>query len=192
MTKKPDFYDEGNELYEHFRFVVDKGQALLRIDKYLMNRIENASRNKIQNAAKAGNILVNNKPVKPNYRVKPDDIISIVLAYPPKEIEIIPQDIPLNILYEDEDILIVNKEAGMVVHPGYGNWDGTLVNALLYHLQNFSYKKSPDEQVFLVHRIDKNTSGILLVAKNELAQAKLAKEFFDHTVERKYVALVWG
>jgi 23S rRNA pseudouridine1911/1915/1917 synthase len=135
MTNKPDFYDEGNELYEHFRFVVDKGQALLRIDKYLMNRIENASRNKIQNAAKAGNILVNNKPVKPNYKVKPDDIISIVLAYPPKEIEIIPQDIPLNIFYEDEDILIVNKEAGMVVHPGYGNWDGTLVNALLYHLQ---------------------------------------------------------
>lgn len=192
MTEKPDFYDEGNELYEHFRFVVDKGQALLRIDKYLMNRIENASRNKIQNAAKAGNILVNNKPVKPNYKVKPDDIISIVLAYPPKEIEIIPQDIPLNILYEDEDILIVNKEAGMVVHPGYGNWDGTLANALLYHLQNFSHKKSPDEQVFLAHRIDKNTSGILLVAKNELAQAKLAKEFSDHTVERKYVALVWG
>ncbi|MCK4637834.1 MAG: RluA family pseudouridine synthase [Bacteroidales bacterium] len=192
MTEKPDFYDEGNELYEHFRFVVDKGQALLRIDKYLMNRIESASRNKIQNAAKAGNILVNNKPVKPNYKVKPDDIISIVLAYPPKEIEIIPQDIPLNILYEDEDILIVNKEAGMVIHPGYGNWDGTLVNALLYHLQNFSHKKSPDEQVFLVHRIDKNTSGILLAAKNELAQAKLAKEFFDHTVERKYVALVWG
>ncbi len=192
MTKKPDFYDEGNELYEHFRFVVDKGQALLRIDKYLMNRIESASRNKIQNAAKAGNILVNNKPIKPNYKVKPDDIISIVLTYPPKEIEIIPQDIPLNILYEDEDILIVNKEAGMVVHPGYGNWDGTLVNALLYHLQNFSNKKSHDEQVFLVHRIDKNTSGILLVAKNELAQAKLAKEFFDHTVERKYIALVWG
>ncbi len=192
MTKKPDFYDEGNELYEHFRFVVDKGQALLRIDKYLMNRIESASRNKIQNAAKAGNILVNNKPVKPNYKVKPDDIISIVLTYPPKEIEIIPQDIPLNILYEDEDILIVNKEAGMVVHPGYGNWDGTLVNALLYHLQNFSNKKSHDEQVFLIHRIDKNTSGILLVAKNELAQAKLAKEFFDHTVERKYIALVWG
>ncbi len=192
MTKKPDFYDEGNELYEHFRFVVDKGQALLRIDKYLMNRIESASRNKIQNAAKAGNILVNNKPIKPNYKVKPDDIISIVLTYPPKEIEIIPQDIPLNILYEDEDILIVNKEAGMVVHPGYGNWDGTLVNALLYHLQNFSNKKSHDEQVFLIHRIDKNTSGILLVAKNELAQAKLAKEFFDHTVERKYIALVWG
>jgi 23S rRNA pseudouridine1911/1915/1917 synthase len=192
MIDKPDFYDEGNELYEHFRFVVDKGQALLRIDKYLMNRIESASRNKIQNAAKAGNILVNNKPVKPNYKVKPDNIISIVLAYPPKEIEIIPQDIPLNILYEDEDILIVNKEAGMVVHPGYGNWDGTLVNALLYHLQNLSFKKSHDEQVFLAHRIDKNTSGILLVAKNELVQAKLAKEFFDHTVERKYVALVWG
>lgn len=192
MTEKPDFYDEGNELYEHFRFVVDKGQALLRIDKYLMNRIESASRNKIQNAAKAGNILVNNKPVKPNYKVKPDNIISIVLAYPPKEIEIIPQDIPLNIFYEDEDILIVNKEAGMVVHPGYGNWDGTLVNALLYHLQNLSFKKSDNEQVFLAHRIDKNTSGILLVAKNELVQAKLAKEFFDHTVERKYVALVWG
>ena len=192
MTDKPDLYDEGNELYEHFRFVVDKGQALLRIDKYLMNRIENASRNKIQNAAKAGNILVNNKPVKPNYKVKPDDIISIVLAYPPKEIEIIPQDIPLNILYEDEDILIVNKEAGMVVHPGHVNWDGTLVNALLFYLQNLSLKKSSDEQVFLAHRIDKNTSGILLVAKNELTQAKLAKQFFDHTVERKYIALVWG
>ena len=192
MTDKPDLYDEGNELYEHFRFVVDKGQALLRIDKYLMNRIESASRNKIQNAAKAGNILVNNKPVKPNYKVKPDDIISIVLAYPPKEIEIIPQDIPLNILYEDEDILIVNKEAVMVVHPGHGNWDGTLVNALLYYLQNLSLKKSSDEQVFLAHRIDKNTSGILLVAKNELTQAKLAKQFFDHTVERKYIALVWG
>jgi len=192
MTKKPDLYDEGNELYEHFRFVVDKGQTLLRIDKYLMNRIESASRNKIQNAAKAGNILVNNKPVKPNYKVKPDDIISIVLAYPPKEIEIIPQDIPLNIFHEDEDILIINKEAGMVVHPGHGNLDGTLVNALLYHLQNLSLKKSSDEQVFLAHRIDKNTSGILLVAKNELAQAKLAKQFFDHTVERKYIALVWG
>jgi 23S rRNA pseudouridine1911/1915/1917 synthase len=183
---------ETNELFEHYRFEVDKGQSQFRIDKFLMLRIENASRNKIQIAAKAGNILVNDKAVKQNYKVKPLDVISIVLAYPPREIEIIPQDIPLNIVYEDEDIMLVNKEAGMVVHPGVSNYDGTLINALTYYVQHKSPYKSVDHQPHLVHRIDKDTSGILLVAKNELAQTRLAKNFFDHTIDRKYYALVWG
>lgn len=184
--------EEINELFEHFRFEVAKGQTQLRIDKYLMLRIENASRNKIQNAAKAGNILVNDKVIKQNYKVKPFDIISIVLAYPPRELKIIPQDIPVNIIYEDEYILLVNKNPGMVVHPGVSNYDGTLVNALTYYLQQKSPFKNEDTKPHLVHRIDKNTSGILLVAKNELVQALLAKKFFDHTIHRKYQALVWG
>ena len=184
--------EDNNELFEHYRFEIDKGQSLLRIDKFLMLRIENASRNKIQIAAKAGNILVNNTEVKQNYRVKPLDVISIVLAYPPREIEIIPQDIPLNIVYEDEDIMLVNKEAGMVVHPGVSNYDGTLINALTYYIQHKSPFKKAVNQPHLVHRIDKDTSGILLVAKNELAQTRLAKNFFDHTIDRKYHALVWG
>lgn len=184
--------EENNDLFEHYRFEVDKGQGQLRIDKFLMLRIENASRNKIQNAAKAGNILVNDTPVKSNYKVKPLDIISIVLAFPPREIEIIPQDIPLNIIYEDEDIMLVNKEAGMVVHPGVSNYDGTLINALLFYVQHKSPFKVEEHQPHLVHRIDKDTSGILLIAKNELAQTRLAKNFFDHTIDRKYHALVWG
>ncbi|MBE9491758.1 MAG: RluA family pseudouridine synthase [Bacteroidetes bacterium] len=182
--------EEENELYEHYRFEVDKGQSLLRIDKFLIFHVENVSRNKIQNAAKAGNILVNEKAVKPNYRVRPGDIITIVLAYPPREIEISPENIPLDILYEDEDILVVNKPAGMVVHPAFGNYTGTLVNALTYYLR----QKPGMEDAFplLVHRIDKDTSGILLVAKNELSQTKLARFFYDHIIDRKYVALVWG
>lgn len=184
--------EESNDLYEHYNFVVDKGQTPIRIDKFLMDRIMNASRNKIQNAAKADNILVNDKPIKSNYKVRPNDIISIVLAYPPREVEIIPQNIALDIVYEDDDILLLNKEAGMVVHPGFGNYDGTLVNALTYYLRNNSPNKSSDANPYLVHRIDKNTTGILLVAKNEIAQTKLAKEFFDHTIKRKYQALVWG
>ncbi len=184
--------EEINELFEHYRFEVDKGQGLLRIDKFLMQRIENASRNRIQNSAKAGNILVNNKAVKQNYKVKPLDVISIVLAYPPREIEIIPQDIPLNIVYEDEDIMLVNKESGMVVHPGVSNYDGTLINALTYYIEHKSPFKSESSQPHLVHRIDKDTSGILLIAKSELAQTRLAKNFFDHTIDRKYQALVWG
>ncbi|MDP4240802.1 MAG: RluA family pseudouridine synthase [Bacteroidota bacterium] len=179
--------EEVDELYEHFRIVVDKGQGLLRIDKFLMARIENASRNKIQNAAKAGNILVNDKPAKSNYRIKPLDVISIVMPHPLREIEIIPQDIPLDIVYEDHDIIVINKKAGMVVHPGYGNYTGTLVNALAWR-----FNDKPEVQPYLVHRIDKDTSGIILVAKTELAQTRLAKEFFDHTIDRKYVALVWG
>ncbi len=191
MTDQSEPIDESNELYEHFRFIVDKGQARLRIDKYLMAKIENASRNRIQNSAHAGNILVNNKIIQPNYLVKPNDIISIVLAYPPRDTEIYPENIPIQIVYEDSDILVVNKAPGMVVHPGHGNFTGTLQNALLYHLQN-TPGGFPEAKPYLVHRIDKDTSGILLVAKNELAQTRLAKQFFDHTIDRSYVALVWG
>ena len=183
--------EESTELYEHSRFVVDKGQSLLRIDKYLADKIENASRTRIQNAANAGSILVNEVVIKPNYRVKPGDVISIVLPHPPKDTEIYPEKIPVNILYEDADIIVVNKEAGMVVHPAHGNFTGTLQNALLYHFQE-SGTDEPDPRAYLVHRIDKDTSGILLVAKNEMAQIRLAKQFFEHTIDRKYVALVWG
>jgi len=191
MSEKQEIIEE-KELFEHYRFIADKGQSLLRIDKFLMNRIENASRTKIQNATKAGNILVNGKIVKSNYKVRPDDLISIVLPQPPREVEIIPQDIPINIFYEDEDIIVVNKEAGMVVHPGYNNYDGTLLNALFYHIQKSSTDKQSEKIPYLIHRIDKNTSGVLLVAKNELAQSKLAKQFFEHTIDRVYIALAWG
>lgn len=190
--ESPELLDDENvesELYEHHRIIADKGQGLLRIDKFLMSRLENASRNKIQQAAKAGNILVNDKPVKQNYRIKPLDVVSIVMTHPPRINEIIPQEISLDIRYEDEHLLIVNKEAGMVVHPGHGNWDGTLVNALLWHFQNTGHKEM---NPLLVHRIDKDTSGILLVAKTEEAQTRLAREFFYHTIDRTYNALVWG
>jgi 23S rRNA pseudouridine1911/1915/1917 synthase len=183
--------EESTGLYEHFRFVADKGQSLLRIDKYLADKIENASRTRIQNAANAGSILVNEVAIKPNYKVKPGDVISIVLPQPPRDTEIYPEKIPVNILYEEAEIIVVNKEAGMVVHPGHGNFTGTLQNALLYHFRE-SGKEEPDTKVYLVHRIDKDTSGILLVAKNEMAQIRLAKQFFEHTIDRKYVALVWG
>jgi len=180
-------HEENQELFEHHRIIVDKGQAPLRIDKFLFARIENASRNKIQMAAKEGLILVNEKAVKSNYKIKPSDIISVVMTHPPREIEIIAEKIPLNIVYEDKDILVVNKEPGMVVHPAYGNYSGTLVNALVYYL-----KDDQDSEPCLVHRIDKDTSGIMLVAKNEIAQTRLAKQFFDHSIQRRYVALVWG
>jgi len=185
-----DIQNEENDLYEHFRFIVDKGQALLRIDKFLLGKIPGISRNKIQNASHAGNILVNGKIVKPNYRVHPLDTISIVLAYPPRETEIIPEDIPLNIVYEDSELMVIHKPAGMVVHPAHGNYTGTLVNALAFYLdkQGLDLEKGP----FLVHRIDKDTSGLLLVAKNELSQTILARSFFEHKVNRKYLALVWG
>jgi len=176
------------ECFEHHRFNVDKGQALLRIDKWLMNRIEGATRNKIQNAAHAGMILVNETPMKPNYRVKPNDTIVIMLPDPPQEIEIIPQDIPLDVVYEDDDLIVVNKTPTMVVHPGYGNYTGTLLNALLFHFQ----QQKSDATPLMVHRIDKGTSGLLVVAKTETAQMGLAKQFYDRTTERKYEALVWG
>ena len=182
---------DDKELYEHYRIVVDPGQAALRVDKFLMSRIENVSRNKIQNAAKAGNILANGKVVKSNYKVKPADVVSVVMTNPPRITEIIAEDIPVDIVYEDNDILLVNKAAGMVVHPAYGNFTGTLLNALKFHLQEET-AKNKEIVPLLAHRIDKDTSGILLVGKNELIQAKLAKQFYDHTIERKYIALVWG
>jgi len=180
------------EVYEHYRFVSDNGQSLTRIDKFLTDRITNASRTKIQTAAEAGNILANGIAVKANYRVKPNDVITIVMAYPPREVEIIPQDIPIDIVYEDTDLLIVNKSAGMVVHPGHGNYDQTLVNALAFHFRNNPDYKVEDPRFGLVHRIDKDTSGLLVIAKNEYAKMFLAKQFFDKTTERVYNALVWG
>jgi len=185
-------YEEEQDLFEHHRFVVDKGQGALRIDKYLMSRLENSSRNKIQNAAIAGSILVNKSPVRSSYKVRPDDVISIVLTHPVREFEMLAEDIPLDIIYEDDDLIVVNKLAGMVVHPAYANFTGTLVNALLFHFQKTG--KGYDEKTgpYLVHRIDKNTSGVLLVAKSELAQTHLGKQFYDHSISRKYNALVWG
>jgi len=184
--------DPSTELYEHYRIEVDKGQSLLRIDKFLANRIQNASRSKIQSAADAGVILVNEKSVKSNYKIKPGDIISIVMPDPPRDFEIIPQNIPIQIIYEDDDSILVNKERGMVVHPGHGNYTGTLVNALVYHLKDLPLFQSGEIRPGLVHRIDKNTSGILVIAKNESALNRLAKQFFDHHIDRKYIALVWG
>ena len=184
--------NEQQDLFEHFRFSADPGQSLLRIDKFLNDRIENSSRTRIQNAANAGNILVNNNPVKPNYKVKPGDLIQVVLPNPPREIELIPENIPINIVYEDEDVLVVNKEPGMVVHPAYGNYTGTLVNALMWHFRDLPLFSTGEARPGLVHRLDKNTSGILVIAKNEFALNRLSKQFFDRTTDRKYNALVWG
>ena len=183
---------EEQDLFEHHRIVVDKGQSALRIDKFLMLRIENASRNKIQEAAHAGSILVNDKTVKPNYKVRPGDIISIVLTYPPEERELVAEDIPINIVYEDDQLLVVNKDAGMVVHPAYNNYTGTLVNALAFHFNKLPVNGRNKQEPGLVHRIDKNTSGLLLIAKTERAMTLLAKQFFNHTIHRRYFALVWG
>jgi 23S rRNA pseudouridine1911/1915/1917 synthase len=180
------------ELFEHYRFISEPGQSMIRLDKFLSSRIEKTSRTRIQNAANAGNILVNNKPVKPNYRVKPNDIVQVVLPNPPREIELIPENIPLNVVYEDDDVVVVNKNPGMVVHPAYGNYTGTLVNALMYHFRDIPMFQSGELRPGLVHRIDKNTSGILVIAKNELALNKLSRQFYDRTTGRKYVALVWG
>jgi len=180
------------ELHEHYRFTSDPGQSLIRIDRYLSDRMENTSRTRIQNAAGAGNILVNGKTVKPNYRVKPGDIIQIVLPNPPREIELIPADIPISIVYEDEDVIVVNKEAGMVVHPAYGNYRGTLVNALMWHFRDLPLFNTGELRPGLVHRIDKNTSGILVIAKNELALNRLSRQFYDRTTDRRYTAIVWG
>ncbi len=180
------------ELYEHHRIVVDKGQQVMRIDKYLVNRLENTSRSKIQGAAEAGNILVNEQAVKSNYKIKPEEVISIVLPHPPRDTEILPEDIPLNVVFEDEHILVINKNAGLVVHPGVGNYTGTLINALYHYFRDLPLFQTGNMRPGLVHRLDKNTSGILLIAKNELALNRLAKQFYDRTTSRKYLALVWG
>ncbi len=181
-----------DELYEHHRFVVDKGQAPLRVDKYLMNRLTGASRNKIQQACDAGCILVNGKETKPSYKVKPLDQVQVVLPEPVREFELVPENLPLNIVHEDEDVIILDKAAGMVVHPGVGNWTGTLMNALVYHFEHLPHFPDQLHRPGLVHRIDKNTSGLMVIARSERALVTLAKEFFERTIDRKYLALVWG
>ncbi|HWV70702.1 MAG TPA: RluA family pseudouridine synthase [Pseudosphingobacterium sp.] len=193
MAEDFDIDDNGEQdLYEHLRVVVDKGQTLLRIDKFLMHRVENASRNRIQNAVEAGNVLVNDKQIKASYKVKPGDVITVVLPQPPRDTEIYPENIPLNIPYEDDDLLIINKATGMVVHPGFNNYTGTLVNALVYHFSQLPQLPGNDGRPGLVHRIDKDTSGLLVIAKNEWTITHLAKQFYDHSIHRKYIALVWG
>lgn len=182
--------EESEALYEHFRFTVDKGQQLLRIDKFLADRIPKLSRHKIQLSADAGFIKVNNTPVKSNYRVKPKDEIVFYYLTPKREFELIPENIPLNIVFEDDDLIVVNKNPGMVVHPGHGNYKGTLVNALMYHFNDL--KDLHDVRPGLVHRIDKDTSGLLVVAKTEESMIALARQFFERTVNRTYYALVWG
>ena len=187
----PEVEEEGNDdLYEHFRFIADKGQQPLRVDKYLMNKIENVTRNKIQKAATDGNIYVNNTIVKSNYKVKAGDVVTVMFEHPPYEFLLVPENIPLDIVYEDDAVVVVNKPAGMVVHPGHGNYSGTLINALTYHFENLPNNSS--NRPGLIHRIDKDTSGLLVVAKTEEAMTHLAKQFFNKTTEREYVALVWG
>lgn len=188
--------DSGNEsdeeLYEHYRVVTDRKQEPLRIDKFLFNRIENISRTRIQSAAEAGCILVNQKPVKSNYKIKPFDEIVVVLPQKPAKYDVKAENIPIEIVYEDDDVVLINKKPGMVVHPGLGNFSGTLVNALLYHFEQLPAKQDEPYRPGLVHRIDKFTSGLIIAAKNEFAMAHLAKQFFDHTINRRYNALVWG
>jgi 23S rRNA pseudouridine1911/1915/1917 synthase len=178
------------ELFEHFSFKAAKGQKPLRVDKFLMNLIENATRNKIQQAARDGHIWVNDTIVKQNYKVKPGDEVKVLFKHPPHEFLLIPEDIPLEIIYEDEVLLVVNKPAGMVVHPGHGNYSGTLINALLFHIDKLPLNSN--ERPGLVHRIDKDTSGLLVIAKTEAAMTHLARQFYDKTSEREYTALVWG
>ncbi|SFH27685.1 RluA family pseudouridine synthase [Pontibacter chinhatensis] len=184
--------EDSDELYEHHRIVVDKGQALLRLDKFLMDRLPNVTRNKLQGAIRSESVQVNQKPVKVSYKVKPLDVITVTLAEPPRDTDIVPENIPLDIVYEDEELLLVNKPAGMVVHPAYNNWSGTLVNALTYHLQNLPTHRNGEGRPGLVHRIDKDTSGLLVIAKTDYSMAYLAKQFYDHSIERTYYALVWG
>ena len=182
---------ENQELFEHYKFVADKGQSPLRVDKFLMNFIEHATRTKIQKAAADGNIKINGNVVKSNYKVKAGDTVTVEYSSPKKEFELIPEDIPLNIVYEDDDLLIVYKEAGMVVHPGFGNYSGTLVNALAFHFKSLP-NMGEEDRPGLVHRIDKNTSGILVIAKTEQSMSVLAQKFADRALNRRYIALVWG
>lgn len=181
---------KGDDLYEHFRFVADKGQSPLRVDKFLMNKVENATRNRIQKSAKEGNIFVNDSVVKSNYKVKAHDVITVRFEHPPYEMLLTPEDLPIDIVYEDDALLVVNKAAGMVVHPGHGNYSGTLINALAFHFDNLPNNSS--DRPGLVHRIDKDTTGLLVVAKTEEAMAHLSKQFFNKTTEREYVAIAWG
>ena len=182
--------ENNDELFEHFSFLADKGQEPVRVDKFLMNRIENATRNKIQKAAKSGYIFSNENPVKQNYKVKPGDIIKVMFHHPPYENLIVGEKIDIDIVYEDNDILVVNKPPNQVVHPGHGNYSGTLLNGLIYHNENLPQNR--DGRPGLVHRIDKDTSGLLVVAKSDIALTKLSEQFFHKTIDRKYLAIVWG
>lgn len=184
--------EQDDELFEHHHIVADAKQSLLRVDKFLMDRLPHVTRNKVQAAIKDGFVKVNDKEVKSNYKVKPFDDIRISLPEPPRDTEVVPEDIPLTIIYEDEHLLVVNKEAGMVVHPAFNNWSGTLVNALAYHFKNLPEMEGNEGRPGLVHRIDKDTSGLLVIAKSEKAMTGLARQFFDHSIERTYYALVWG
>ena len=186
---EPEFQEE-QVLHEHFSFTADPGQEPLRVDKYLMNRVENATRNKIQNAAKEGSIFVNDVVVRSSYKVKGGDTVRVLFGHPPYENLLVAEDLPLDVVYEDDSLIIVNKAAGMVVHPGHGNYSGTLINALMFHFDNLP--QNDQQRPGLVHRIDKDTSGLLVVAKTEIAMTHLSKQFFDKTSERKYFALVWG
>lgn len=183
---------EDGALFEHYNLIVDPGQTLLRIDKFLSNRLMGATRSRLQSAADEGKVLVNKVPVKSSYKVKPGDEISIVMDYPRRELKIIPENIPLNIVYEDDSLIVLNKPAGLVVHPGHGNYSGTLVNALAWHFKELPLFNSDDPRPGLIHRIDKNTSGLLVVAKTTEAKVSLSHQFFEKTTKRRYVALVWG
>ena len=180
------------QLYEHFRVVVDKGQEMMRVDKYLFDRITNSSRNRIQKAADAGFVMANGKPVKSSYKVKPLDVITVMMDRPRYDNEVVPEDIPLNVVYEDDYVMVVNKPAGLVVHPGHGNWHGTLVNAIAWHLKDTKGYDANDPHLGLVHRIDKDTSGLLVIAKTADAKTNLGWQFFHKTTKRRYQALVWG
>ncbi len=184
--------NQPQELYERHQIEVDPKQQPMRIDKFLFDRLANVTRSKIQDGIRDGYVKVGEVIIKPNYKVKPGDVITVYLPEPPRDEDLVPEDIPINIVYEDEDLLIVNKEAGMVVHPAYQNWSGTLVNAIAHHFQNLPTLPGNDGRPGLVHRIDKYTSGLLVIAKTELAMSKLAKQFYDHSIERTYYALIWG
>ncbi|WP_410528604.1 RluA family pseudouridine synthase [Spirosoma sp. KUDC1026] len=192
IDERDEISEDEDELYEHHRIVVDKGQSLLRIDRFLMDRLQNATRTKIQAAIDVESVRVNDKPTKASYKIKPLDIITVSLPHPPRDTDIKPENIPLDIVFEDDELLVLNKPAGMVVHPAHGNWDGTLVNALVYHFQNLPTSRNGDIRPGLVHRIDKDTSGLMVIAKTEYAMTHLARQFFDHSIERTYNALVWG
>jgi len=198
QSDSPEIPDEDQEMFEHFHFDVDPGQEPMRIDKFILLKISHGTRTKVQHAIDSGNVLVNKKATKSSYKVRPNDSISVIFPYPKREIELIPENIPINIVYEDDDLMIVNKNAGLVVHPGVGNFTGTLMNALVYHISNLPQPKASENDPFsqlrpgLVHRIDKNTSGLLVIAKNDISLNKLSKAFHNKDVKRRYIALVWG
>jgi 23S rRNA pseudouridine1911/1915/1917 synthase len=184
--------EQEDGLFEHHRIVVDRGQALIRLDKFLMQRLPNVTRTKLQEAIHLGFVKVNDRTVKPNHKIHPEDVVTVSLPEPPRDTEVIPEDIPLNIIYEDDHLMIVNKPAGMVVHPAHQNWTGTLVNALAWHFKQLPEMPGNEGRPGLVHRIDKDTSGLVVIAKTEIALTRLARQFFDHTIERTYCAIVWG